>query len=460
MKKFSLKIGYFIIIFLVLCISIGYSALNERLLIDNITAEVRVEKDIRITNVGINSSENEAISKYENYNINNITSSVSLPTVNSNITYRIDITNLGNTEMAIKTITGLPENLTYELLNYNLKDKICANNKCNLGIKKEILLKIKYKNFNPSQTNYTFKLDFEFSQIYSIKYLNLENNNLYPKEILDKETLKINFQNSLPNSLSIKMNNLSLQENIDYTFTNNCLTIPNINGNIEIILNYQSFLKEINKGEYFKEELYFDKIKNVYFVDYIEKDNFLKSYDVTEEQNGRIIAWIVANESDFDLYIGSNEEIKAKSLKGLFQDMLIENIDFNNFSTEETINFQDMFNNCQNLKKLNLNNFTTEKAKNLERMFANCENLLSLNFSNSIFNQDNNLNEMFYNCTTLKDLKLGTISPNVILCSNIFKNVNISAEITVKNEETKNWILNLPVNDRPEVWSDVNISIV
>lgn len=50
-----------------------------------------------------------------------------LPNANSSVTYAIDVTNVGNVEMEILDITGLPDNLKYSISNYNLKDKLCDN---------------------------------------------------------------------------------------------------------------------------------------------------------------------------------------------------------------------------------------------------------------------------------------------------------------------------------------------
>ena len=37
------------------------------------------------------------------------------------------------------------ENLKFEFLDYNLKDKICEDNKCSLGVKKTLKIKVSYK---------------------------------------------------------------------------------------------------------------------------------------------------------------------------------------------------------------------------------------------------------------------------------------------------------------------------
>lgn len=47
--------------------------------------------------------------------------------------------------MGIREASIDNENLKFEFLDYNLKDKICENGQCSLGIKKKIRIKISYK---------------------------------------------------------------------------------------------------------------------------------------------------------------------------------------------------------------------------------------------------------------------------------------------------------------------------
>ena len=133
-----MKKSLIIVMITIVLLSVGYSAFTTRIQIEKITANIRIKSDIRVTNISIDSFKNSALSKYEDYNVNNITSGLSLPQTDSEITYKIEITNFENAEMGILSISGLPENLEYSISNYNLKDKICdESGKCNLGIKKE-----------------------------------------------------------------------------------------------------------------------------------------------------------------------------------------------------------------------------------------------------------------------------------------------------------------------------------
>ena len=121
--KLAVISSYVILIF-VICISIGFSAFSNQLKIEDIGASVRVKADIRITSVNLSEAYNEAYSTSLNYNKTNINGTAILPNENSYIDYEVKITNLGKVEMGIKEITLNNDNLDYELVDYNLEEKI------------------------------------------------------------------------------------------------------------------------------------------------------------------------------------------------------------------------------------------------------------------------------------------------------------------------------------------------
>ena len=134
-----------IVLCLVIFLTIGYSAFSAELGINGVSAIVRVKKDIRIAGISLSNTAGNATSQYEEYNVKNIYSSISLPDNNSSITYDIVIHNLGNVEAGILDITGLPSNLKYSINNYTLKDPLCDDNdssQCKLGTTTTLQLKI------------------------------------------------------------------------------------------------------------------------------------------------------------------------------------------------------------------------------------------------------------------------------------------------------------------------------
>ena len=235
-KIFNFKITPIVLAIFVILLSVGYSAFQESMNITGSVLDVRVEADIRITGISVDSSTGNAISTYEEYNVKNISMGVTLPSSNSTVTYKIEVTNFGNVPMAIASINGLPYNLEYEIIDYNLKDKICdTNDKCTLGAKKEFYIKIKNKadQFNSSYTTHLLNLSFEFKPFYSVTYKNVNNVN-YPTSVLEGEDLNVTFD-SETTIKEIKMGNNILSSN-NYTFDGINLTVPNVNGDIIITL--------------------------------------------------------------------------------------------------------------------------------------------------------------------------------------------------------------------------------
>lgn len=179
MKNKKIFFLSFLSIFIcILFLSVGFSAFSNKLDIKDISAVVRVKKDIRITGIkGIN-VEGNALSSYNDYNVKNLSSSIYLPQLDSKIKYEIEVTNFGNVPMAIKSISGLPDYLDYKINNYSLNSPICdEKNECKLGIKKTLELEIFYKEGNKDivSENIPLNIEFEFGMA---KYkINFHKNN-------------------------------------------------------------------------------------------------------------------------------------------------------------------------------------------------------------------------------------------------------------------------------------------
>ena len=153
------------IILAIYFISIGYSSQSASAKIENLMASVRPQAYVRITNVLLSNTTNGGLSNAEDYNLNNIYGTIDLPNPDSTVTYKIDVTVFLSSEMIIKSITGLNENLEYELTDYTIGDILCnSNNQCNFGATKEFYLTIKYKDncYDSSRITYPFQLDFLF----------------------------------------------------------------------------------------------------------------------------------------------------------------------------------------------------------------------------------------------------------------------------------------------------------
>ena len=229
--KLSVIISYAILIF-VICLSIGFSAFSDQLNIKDIIASVRVSADIRITSVNLSEAYSDAYSTSLDYNRTNITGTAILPNEDSYIDYAIKITNLGKVEMGIKEITLSNDNLDYELIDYNLEDKLCILEeetlKCTLGIEKQIIVRLKWKDgsYDSNSTENNFVLDFNF-QNYQKVYIEdtvAQNITDCPSEVINTGDLTFKYTSE---KFDIRIYMGSKRVN-DYTFENGLVTIKNV----------------------------------------------------------------------------------------------------------------------------------------------------------------------------------------------------------------------------------------
>ena len=201
-----------LVVFIVLSLSIGFSAFQNNLIVSDVGATIRKKTDIRITSIYTSSNANGGTSHWEDYNVHDISSSIELPNSNSSITYSIEITNIGNTEMGILDITGLPSNLKYSISGYTLKTKLCDDNnsnKCSLGSVTTLNITVSYDTggYNSSNTGYQLVMDFDFREVYTISYSGEVFDNVTGLDtyILNGESKSITFTSTtgIPNTVSV-----------------------------------------------------------------------------------------------------------------------------------------------------------------------------------------------------------------------------------------------------------------
>ncbi|MCI6266982.1 MAG: hypothetical protein MR598_09115, partial [Erysipelotrichaceae bacterium] len=174
MKSKTFIISSYIILIIVTGISIGFSAFFSELSINDISAIVRVNADIRVTSVYQNETYSGAYSTSLDYNVSNINGMITLPNEDSYIEYSVNITNIGNVEMGIKEITLNNENLDYEISNYTVGDKVCSDEsestECTLGAEKNIIVRIKWKadKYDANNISNNFILTFDFQNYHKV----------------------------------------------------------------------------------------------------------------------------------------------------------------------------------------------------------------------------------------------------------------------------------------------------
>ena len=427
-----------LLMFLVLSVSIGYSSLTTSLNITGLVTKVRQKADIRITDLQMSEVSNEGQSKYQEYNKENISVGISLPNSNSQVTYKVEVTNIGNVEMGILSIEGLPENLEYELKDYQLKEKICdISNVCKLGIKKEFYITVKYKDNinNSSITEYNINLDFTFKQVYNVTYEGITNNN-YPTTVLESDTLEIEFTSPIPEKVVPYINDTK----VEYTYENNKITVPNVTGDINLKYIGKVYLTTLSEGTYFKESAYLSKIKTVQFVDYVDvPSSALATYDLTDtslSEAGSIKGWI---DSNYNLYIGSEWDIYSKDLSNAFYNMSgVISIKFNNLNTSEATTMSHMFYGMSSLTSLDVSSFNTEKVSTMYNTFNGVSKVTSLDLSNFNTPMVKSMAAMFSGMSSLTSLDISNLdTSSVTSMTHMFEGMSSLTSLDVSNFNTE-----------------------
>jgi len=131
--------------------SYGYAALNTKLSISG-EAYIRVEEDIRVTNLKLSSISNGG---YETYNSkfskDTISMFVTLPS-NSSATYEVEITNSSSKDYFLKNV--ISNNSNYEIIDSKIYDLFAANN--------TKLIHVKINNKEATTKNVFLNITFEF----------------------------------------------------------------------------------------------------------------------------------------------------------------------------------------------------------------------------------------------------------------------------------------------------------
>ena len=192
-------------------------------------------------------------------------------------------------------------------------------------------------------------------------------------------------------------------------------------------------------------------------------------WDVSLKRNGKVTAWIIKENGDYDLYIAAEGGIYApiscnrmftgytnlktiewnkaldtrytKRMDYLFRDCTsLEKIDISSFDTSSVWSFHGMFFGCTNLSEINfgkidtraaeyiscmfrgcsnltqidLSSFDTKKVLSMEAMFHGCSKLTEIDLSSFDTNKVNNMGRMFYKCTDLRNIDLSRFNTSEV----------------------------------------------
>ena len=185
-------------------------------------------------------------------------------------------------------------------------------------------------------------------------------------------------------------------------------------------------------------------------------NNAAESWNVSEDkENGGVMAWVVPSSSDndkYDLYIGAKSGVIAnEDSSNLFYNFSnVSEINFNNnFDTSNTVNMDQMFNNCTRLVSLDLSSFDTRNVTSMYAMFLMWDSeidvapenqLISINFGKTFITTNvTNMRDMFAGLTKLQSLDLSNFDTgNVTNMYHMFNQCSSLTSLDLHSFDTRN----------------------
>ena len=341
MKKNNKKLKFISLIFLIIfCLyfqTVVYSAISSKLMITG-DAVARIRNNVRINKFRIHEVSDGVISSYEEFSKTYTMSNVTLPNSDSYIIYELVVGNYEDVEMQLSNITGLPSNLTYELIDYSLHDMICDNtNKCFGGVEKTLYLKIKYANYNASGTNYNINLEYEFKEFSNTLMIGTSFRDTIPSTATDlvftdekpangtvltdvslnKDMGVVGYLDGTTYKVSTRRTGVMPEANADSSYMFNGKTLTNID------------LDNLNTLNLSDISYMFENCSNLVIVNFGE--NFYTN--------------------------------KVSSMRGVFKNCTsLISVDLSKFVTNNVISFSEMFLNCSSLIFSDVSGFSTSSV--------------------------------------------------------------------------------------------------
>ena len=152
------------------------------------------------------------------------------------------------------------------------------------------------------------------------------------------------------------------------------------------------------------------QIATIYFRN--KKENIGEdAWDVSEQQNGSVMAWIKWEFTGASLYIAANGPVIAnRNCSCLFYgyENLLNIFHLRFLQTDRTENMSHMFEKCSSLITLDLSSFDTSWVEDMGYMFAECESLKTLDLGHFDTRHVTNMDALFCNCKSLENLDLSS----------------------------------------------------
>lgn len=173
------------------------------------------------------------------------------------------------------------------------------------------------------------------------------------------------------------------------------------------------------------------RIRNISF----EIGEPVGNVDVSEKQNGAIMGQI----SGDTLYIRSRSTICANPDGSYMFDTFnnVNNIYFNDFSTNGTKTMNNMFNGCMVLRSVDASCFDTSIVTTMENMFRDCQSMTSLNMTGFKTGNVRTMENMFMDCRALPNISVNHFDTrSVTTMRNMFYRCHVLRDFSVSNFRT------------------------
>lgn len=202
-------------------------------------------------------------------------------------------------------------------------------------------------------------------------------------------------------------------------------------------------------------------ISSITFLDTLA-DMPSDAWDVSEAENGSVMAWVTPNGKLYDLFIAGEGGVTApEDCRCLFAYYInLESINFNGcFNTSGVRDMNSMFANCENLIELDLRSFDTRRVRYMYSMFESCRNLVSLDVSSFDTSKVDLIFNMFTFCESLTELDVsGFDTSYVSVMSGMFQGCASLRSLDLTNFDTSGvWSMNYMFEYcNPEIELDVS----
>ena len=233
-KKKKRNIIYLGILLLVVSLTIGFSAFQNELFINDMMLKVRLQRDVRVSDSVISKASN-AVVNVEEFNKTKLLGNVTFDSTSSYVLYKVNLTNYGNVKSGLLKF-GNTSGFNVSICDSNgsncttnYETAICNGSNCTLGSTKEIYVKVSPTSAGTKEIN----LDLDIEPYVNITYENVrENTSGFRTEILAGDTYQITLT-SKPEEVEV-----SGSATVNYNKNTGVLTISEINSDLNIHAKY------------------------------------------------------------------------------------------------------------------------------------------------------------------------------------------------------------------------------